>query len=47
MVSVVDAANEASSEANQTANAAEQLVRISAGLRRVVEQFTLPKNSIS
>lgn len=47
MVSVVDAANEASSEAKQTANAAEQLVRISAGLRRVVEQFTLPKNSIS
>jgi methyl-accepting chemotaxis protein len=42
---VASAAMETNTEAQQTAEAAEQLVRISAGLRRVVEQFTLPKNT--
>ncbi|MEK0444728.1 MAG: hypothetical protein RLZZ399_49 [Verrucomicrobiota bacterium] len=39
---VATAAGETTEQAQQTAGAAEQLVRISAGLRRVVEQFTLP-----
>jgi methyl-accepting chemotaxis protein len=47
MSEVVRVANETSQEAQQTANAAEQLVKISVGLRRVVEQFSLPRRADS
>jgi methyl-accepting chemotaxis protein len=43
MAAVVRVAGETSQDAQQTALAAEELVKISAGLRRVVEQFSLPR----
>ncbi|MEI6714162.1 MAG: hypothetical protein WCO60_10445 [Verrucomicrobiota bacterium] len=41
---VASVATETNTEARLTAEAAEKLVRIAVGLRRVVEQFTLPKH---
>jgi methyl-accepting chemotaxis protein len=43
--SVTTVAAETNTEAKLTLEAAEQLVRISVGLRRVVEQFTLPRTT--